>query len=330
MVCYRPIDFHFSRDTGISCISENNFNKQIFAYANDYNKSFSILKANTNIKVPCHNCEGCRIDRAKTWTLRLQNHNHTWKYNSIFLTLTYDDDNLPFDSGLDISHFQKFMKRLRKHYFGSKKSNISYYHVGEYGDKYGRPHYHCIIYNFRPDDEIEFKQYKYKHHVIRNTSNSKLFTSQTLINLWGKGFVNYGEVTSKSCNYVAKYVMKKINGKDSELKYMSYDTGIVRKKEYMSCSKGIGKEFFIRYYTEFTNCGYFNLDGFKYGIPKYYLNLLKSINIILYDFCIKRIYDSFDTLISKLQRTSEFLNAKYETLLSKLLTVRKRNVYGTN
>jgi hypothetical protein len=31
-----------------------------------------------------------------------------------FITLTYDPDHLPSDGSLDVSHFQKFMKRLRK------------------------------------------------------------------------------------------------------------------------------------------------------------------------------------------------------------------------
>ena len=63
-----------------------------------------------------------------------------------FLTLTYADEHLPPNGSLVVADLQKFIKRLRKHY--AKRNNgikLRYYACGEYGDRYGRPHYHAII-----------------------------------------------------------------------------------------------------------------------------------------------------------------------------------------
>lgn len=59
-----------------------------------------------------------------------------WK-NASFVTLTYDNDSLPGDSGLHKEDFQRFMKRLRK-YSGY---DLKYFACGEYGGRFKRPHY---------------------------------------------------------------------------------------------------------------------------------------------------------------------------------------------
>ena len=61
----------------------------------------------------------------------------------MFLTLTYNDDNLPSDVGLHKDDLQRFFKRLRKA-LDTKK--IRYFACGEYGDTTSRPHYHAIVF----------------------------------------------------------------------------------------------------------------------------------------------------------------------------------------
>jgi hypothetical protein len=63
---------------------------------------------------------------------------------SAFLTLTYADKMLPADRSISVKHWQLFAKRLRK-----EVGPFRFYHVGEYGEKKGRPHYHAMI--FGPD-----------------------------------------------------------------------------------------------------------------------------------------------------------------------------------
>ena len=43
--------------------------------------------------VPCGKCLSCRIAKRREWTMRLW-HELPYHQSSIFLTLTYDDDNL--------------------------------------------------------------------------------------------------------------------------------------------------------------------------------------------------------------------------------------------
>ena len=71
-----------------------------------------------------------------------------------FLTLTYDDDNLPWvyheDNDLWIptlvkSHLQKWIASVRYHVKWNT-SPIRYFAAGEYGSKGGRPHYHVILF----------------------------------------------------------------------------------------------------------------------------------------------------------------------------------------
>ena len=66
-----------------------------------------------DLKLPCNSCLGCRLDRARQWAMRCMDEASLYKDNS-FITLTFNDDNLPKFRSLDVSIFQRFMKRLRK------------------------------------------------------------------------------------------------------------------------------------------------------------------------------------------------------------------------
>lgn len=71
-----------------------------------------------------------------------------------FITLTYSEENIPSDGNLKPRDFDLFMKRLVQHerYYAKKekrkKRPIRYYHCGEYGEHYGRPHYHAAIFGY--------------------------------------------------------------------------------------------------------------------------------------------------------------------------------------
>ena len=96
------------------------------------------------IEVPCGQCIGCRLERSRQWAVRCVHEASLYK-NNCFVTLTYSDDKLPSDGSLHFDHFQKFMKRLRRFYDDSR---IRFFHCGEYGEQYSRPHYHCCLFNF--------------------------------------------------------------------------------------------------------------------------------------------------------------------------------------
>ena len=126
-------------------------------------------------EVPCGKCLHCRMTRVSEWTTRMIC--ESLMYNHVyFITLTYDSDIIkdmpdiiadthavehsfnsthkPILSPLTLCkrHTQLFWKRLRKN-TGIK---FSYYLCGEYGHKYGRPHYHAIVWS---DDPITRDQF---------------------------------------------------------------------------------------------------------------------------------------------------------------------------
>merc|ERR1711906_76548 len=111
--------------------------------------------------------------------------------NNIFITLTYDAEHLPEYGTLVKKDFQDFMKRLRKKY---NKKKIRYYQCGEYGEKFGRPHYHAIIFNHTfPDMEKVPGKHK------------DLYTPEILKKIWKKGHVSIGTVNFETAAYVANY-----------------------------------------------------------------------------------------------------------------------------
>lgn len=150
------------------------------------------------IMIPCGKCAGCQIEKANEWATRAYLESQKWAKNA-FLTITYNNDNLPAKRTLIKADLQKFWKRLRK----TLKEPIRYMACGEYGPKTLRPHYHAAVFNYWPDDCEKYKQ---------NITGNWLYTSKKLNNIWGKGYVIIGELNYESAAYIARYVYKKAFG----------------------------------------------------------------------------------------------------------------------
>jgi len=214
------------------------------------------------VEVPCGQCIGCRLERSRQWAIRCVHESQLYDDNC-FITLTYSDESLPFDGSLDVSHFQLFMKRLRKR-FGS---GIRFFHCGEYGDQLGRPHYHACIFNFDFPDKVPFKQLD---------SGGMLYTSAALSELWPFGLHSIGTVTFESAAYVARYVTKKVTGKNAAAHYERFDpfTGEVffLKPEYITMSRrpGVGKGWFDRFSGDVYPSDEVVLNGVSMRPPKFY------------------------------------------------------------
>jgi len=154
------------------------------------------------LQIPCGQCWSCRLERSRQWALRCV-HEASLHPDNMFLTLTYNEESLPADGGLDKTHFQKFMKRYRQHLERNEGGQkIRYYMCGEYGDQTNRPHYHALIFGHNFSDKTLFR---------KTDSGHNLYTSTILDNLWTHGFCNIGELTFESAAYTARYIMKKVN-----------------------------------------------------------------------------------------------------------------------
>lgn len=228
------------------------------------------------LQLPCGQCIGCRLDKSRDWALRCMFEAGQYMDNS-FITLTYDDENLPKGNSLVVSHFQKFMKRLRKRYAYKK---IRFFQCGEYGEELKRPHYHAILFNHRFEDQ----------ELWSERLGNKLYVSEELMELWPFGFSTVGEVTFESAAYVARYVTKKVTGKLADK--INEDTGLKHYEridafsgeivnvlpEYCTMSRrpGIAKAWFDKYRSETYRDDYVILQGKKVSVPRYFDRLLKE------------------------------------------------------
>lgn len=191
---------------------------------------------------------------------------------SCFITLTYEDEHLPPYGSLSKRDYQLFLKRLRQHTYRNYGVKIRYFLVGEYGDKTKRPHYHAIIFGWFPPDAK--KRYQ-------NKQGDYLYTSETLTKIWGKGMVDFGQVTYQSAAYCARYTLKKSGGKFAAGHYQRIDleTGEVIQLEpefaKMSLHPGIGKTFYEKYSGDVHNGDFVIIDGRKHRPPRYYDKLLQ-------------------------------------------------------
>jgi len=253
MPCYSPLQGYKSR------VGSNGR----LGFAFSPKEGFRDLPAS----VPCGRCVGCLLERSRQWALRCV-HEASLHDQNCFVTLTYDDAHLPADSGLDKSHFQDFIRSLRKR----TDVPIRYYHCGEYGDRTRRPHYHACIFGFDFQDKVLFSE----------KGGNRLFTSDFLSRVWTRGHSSVGEVTFESAAYVARYVMKKVFGTDSTEHYTRVDPATGEwfevSPEYTTMSRrpGIGKPWLDKFKTDVYPSDFVVVRGVKMRPPRYYDRLFSQ------------------------------------------------------
>jgi hypothetical protein len=153
------------------------------------------------LQLPCGKCIGCTLDRSRDWAIRCVLETEEHEENQ-FITLTYANEHLP-RFGLNADHLQAFIKKLRRHYeYHYQHKGIRFLACGEYGEKRERPHFHIIAFNLPLKD---------KEHVLTTKNGDKLYMSETLTKIWGKGRVIVGEVNWYTSAYVARYITKRTN-----------------------------------------------------------------------------------------------------------------------
>lgn len=272
MPCYSPLKGWKDPDTGGLCFDR---------------------KAGTEkMDVACGQCLGCRCDRARHWALRIA-YEQDLHDSSCFVTLTYRNKeecttdqlrngyHIPADWSLSHKDVQLFLKRLRK-----KVGKVRFYMCGEYGSrcihdldvdvyphdtcKVGRPHYHLCLFGFAPP--------------LGEPVTNNVYACPFLDDIWKHGFTSVGELTFQSAAYVARYVLKKVTGKNAEDHYMRIDetTGerIWLQPEYSQMSRrpGIGYEWFQKYHDDVYPSDEVPLPGggVAKGTPRYYDKLLEK------------------------------------------------------
>ena len=131
---------------------------------------------------PCGQCLQCRINDTRAWFVRshfeLKKLDRPFHY---FLTLTYNDDNLPEDGLCKKDHLKKFLNNLNTSY----GLHLRYYACADYGSINNRCHYHAILLS------------------------EKKITHKMVDNIWKKGFSCLKECNTNNIKYTLRYTVKK-------------------------------------------------------------------------------------------------------------------------
>lgn len=215
-----------------------------------------------NLSLPCGRCLGCRTARAKEWGERCR-HEAACHEHNIFATLTYDEAHCP--SELKPDHLAEFIRSLRQAvrrgdpaFISNPASSVRYFASGEYGDLYGRPHYHAILFNLGCVEQTKV--------------GADLWINERLTALWGRGEIKCGSVTGRSASYVAGYTSKKL-GCDAD--------GVVRQPPFIRCSRkpGIGLPWVRTFAEDLRGGAVVTADGGTMPLPRYYRKLLAGSQV---------------------------------------------------
>lgn len=238
------------------------------------------LEPDDRRKLPCRWCVGCRLRRSAEWAVRAmceaQCHEH-----SVFITLTYSDEALeklgnPIGE-LRHEDFAKFMKRLksfvRRRQGSEAAKQIRFYMCGEYGEKFGRPHFHAAIFGWRPRDR----------KFLKKTKGGVLYTASDLEKLWKFGFHSFGKFNFTTASYISRYIMKKRVGDvapDHYERLNEFGEYVQVKPDYQQASrgKGLGRPWLERYHRDVYPKDYFHLSGKRVRPPKFFDNVYELID----------------------------------------------------
>lgn len=257
MPCFHPLTGYRSKE-----LSDKGKRQIVFNKADGFQ--------DLPVTLPCGQCVGCRLERSRQWAIRCMHEASLYDENC-FITLTFSEAGLALRCrdrghddtyGLDVRDFQLFMKRLRK-----RVGAVRFYHCGEYGENFGRPHYHACIFGFDFPDKYYWRKSPQGHRIYR---------SSLLEELWPYGNCEIGSVTFESAAYVARYIMKKVNGDFAEDHYRIIDpeTGEIfdRKPEYTTMSRrpGIGRGWLVKFTTDVYPSDFIVMNGATMRPPKYY------------------------------------------------------------
>lgn len=224
---------------------------------------------------PCGMCKKCRLEIAKSWSVRII-HESKMHVENCFITLTFNDQNLPEDGSIRKNDIVYFIKKLRKSIYPKK---IRFYACGEYGDVKFRPHYHLLIFGYDfPDKEI-FKA------VPKGEDCYHIYISEKLSSLWDKGFSTVADLTMETALYTARYVQKKITGSNEHALRIKKDRYGSKHVEFalMSRMPGIGATWFDEFGNDVYPKDFVTINGRKFKPPRYYDSLYARKNPIKFE-----------------------------------------------
>lgn len=156
-------------------------------------------------EVSCRECDNCLATYKNTWVARccaeLETSNHAYA-----ITLTYADVNGEPPLGAKVFRYkdvQDMWKRIREQMvkkYPHDVFDLKYVVVGEKGTRFGRCHYHGVVFTTHPLESLgEFSGAKSKGFAFKRRLNWSL---------WGLGYVEFQHADRDGIAYVLKYILK--------------------------------------------------------------------------------------------------------------------------
>lgn len=173
----------------------------------------------------CGQCLPCRIKRRRQWVFR-QFFESLMHGDSVFVTLTYDDEHLPAGGSLVPRDLQLALKRLRDRL---KPRKFRFYGVGEYGDQSWRPHYHCSLFGVQ------------RHEVVPRPRVQRGEEWIGPCPWWPAGNVSVAPFNETTAQYVCGYVVKKLTKPDDP----RLPNGFAPEFARMSRRPGLGRDAMV-------------------------------------------------------------------------------------
>lgn len=210
-----------------------------------YSRDIFVRKLGKVFNVPCNNCADCLNRKKQGYILRMQAQMMSREFkHTYFITLTYDDDHLPYESFSRISHgvkvncestgeallnpydLRKFFERYRIMF----KTPFKYFACGEYGNPFltKRPHYHIVMFTdtdwkttvthlnlawSRLVPESSHDRY-IRYKLSKRLGLTIKRDSRNMSNRVSFGRVNCKCCTFRNMSYVSKYVNKQMGIND--------------------------------------------------------------------------------------------------------------------
>lgn len=155
------------------------------------------------IKCKCGKCSVCK--ESKKNSLQSRCYLESCVSNTpLFVTLTYDNEHasrLSFDRDEQVKELQNFFKRIRKQFEKDPDFKMKYVFVSEYGSKFGRLHYHGLIW-------IDEKHHSALTKLVYSGPVVYPEFAKNIEKAWNFGYVKVMLAKDKTGKYVSKYMCK--------------------------------------------------------------------------------------------------------------------------
>lgn len=144
------------------------------------------------LPVPCGQCHACRIAAKRRVVFRagLESCQHV---DACCATLTYNDEFVG-DGNVRRAEWKLVKDRLAKKFRLDTGRKLRFFGIGEYGEKFGRPHWHVVAFGM---PLVLGEQYWKQAWTDPKTGQSM-------------GYVSVGEAGPAAMDYIAGYCVKKL------------------------------------------------------------------------------------------------------------------------